>query len=460
MEVACWTALIGLMALGIIPAAWGIYPGRRMGWLLAVPMAAAAMLVFFPEAAAWLFGIDVGAALFMGIELRRLPKREDFRVERQFIRIASLKRRHRMTVRVNNGSGSAWNITVRDDLSPDDGEIPEDLSLRIDPDRSLQWTYHWIPRRRGVVTLRFVHLRIESPWQLWYRLVRVPAQADIHVYPNIRQLEEYALLVRTNRLNLLGVRRIRKWGQDHDFERLRDYTPDDNYRHIEWRATARRRKLTVKDFQTSQSQRLMLLIDCGRMMISRFQDATLLDHALNAALMLAFAALRQGDAVGLICFAERLSALVPPRSGMGQLRHLVRGVFDQQATMVQPRYDQLLGHLAAHCRKRALLVLISNVVDHVSQQQMERFLAAARRRHLTLAVLLRDPALFSPLENIPAVETQAWYRAAAAAVVAQWRADMILALQHAGHLVLDTPPQQLTASLISEYLAVKAAHLL
>ena len=118
----------------------------------------------------------------------------------------------------------------------------------------------------------------------------------------MQQLGQYALLARTNRLSLLGVRRKRRIGQDHDFERLRDYTLDDNYKHIEWRATARRRKLTVKDFQSSQSQRIIFLMDCGRMMTNEAAGLSLLDHALNAMLMLGYVALRQGDSA----WADRL----------------------------------------------------------------------------------------------------------------------------------------------------------
>ncbi|GIW95785.1 MAG: membrane protein [Pirellulaceae bacterium] len=460
MREACWAAWGLLILVGLLPARYSIYPGRRLAWLLGLPVLLAAGTIWMPELAAWLIAADVALAVVLWVDCRRLPRASDLRVERRFVKVASLDRRHEVRLIVASQGRRCWTITVRDDLSPDDGRLPEDLRARIEPGQSIQWRYGWVPRRRGVVYLRAVHVRADSPWKLWYRQLRIVKPAEIHVYPNIRQLAEYALLVRTNRLNLLGVRRVRKWGQDHDFERLRDYTPDDNYRHIEWRATARRRKLTVKDFQISQSQRVMLLLDCGRMMAGSWDGMSLLDHALNAALMLAYAALRQGDSVGLVCFGNELTAFVPPRSGLTHMRQLVRGVFDQQPRMVQPRYDRLLARLGACCRKRTLMVLISNVVDQVSRDGIEQLLASQRRRHLTLAVLLRDPSLFAPLEEPSPPGTRSWYRAAAAAVVAQWRNDMIQKLQHGGHLVLDVSPSRLTSSLISEYLAIKAAHLL
>jgi uncharacterized protein (DUF58 family) len=119
-----------------------------------------------------------------------------------------------------------------------------------------------------------------------------PVPTELHVYPDMKQLAEYALLARKNRLSLLGLRRTRRIGQDNEFERLRDYTLDDNYKFIDWRATARRDKLTVRDFQQNQSQRLIFLVDCGRMMTNQAAGLSLLDHAFNSMLMLSYVARR------------------------------------------------------------------------------------------------------------------------------------------------------------------------
>ena len=190
----------------------------------------------------------------------------------------------------------------------------------------------------------------------------------------MEQLSEYAVLARTNRLSLMGVRHSRKIGQDHDFERLRDYTPDDNYKHIDWRATARRNKLTVKEYQTSQSQRIVFLLDCGRMMTNESAGLSLLDHALNAMLMLSYVALRQGDSVGLICFSDRIHESVPARGGMSQMNHLLHASFDRFPQLVESRYDQAFLHLATRFRKRSLVVLVTNVIDEVNSCQVKRYL--------------------------------------------------------------------------------------
>ncbi|MDX1945623.1 MAG: DUF58 domain-containing protein, partial [Pirellulaceae bacterium] len=270
---------------------------------------------------------------------------------------------------------------------------------------------------------------------------------------------EYALLARTNRLSLMGVRRTRKIGLENDFERLRDYTPDDNYKFLDWRASARRRKLTVKDFQTSQSQRIIFLLDCGRLMTNEAAGLSLLDHSLNAMLMLSYVALRQGDSVGMIAFADRILSFVPPRGGMNQMNQLLHASFDRFPELVESRYDEAFLYLATHCKKRSLVVLISNVIDEVNAHQIESYLGTLVGRHLPLGVLLRDHRLFDAADLEPASDEQL-YRAAAAAEILTWRHQVLRDLEHHGVLSLDVFPEDMTAPLVNSYLEIKARHLL
>jgi uncharacterized protein (DUF58 family) len=293
----------------------------------------------------------------------------------------------------------------------------------------------------------------------WQRLLEYDVRSLLNVYPDMVQLEEYAVLARTNRLSQIGVRRTRRVGQDHDFERLRDYTLDDNFKHMDWRATARRNKLTVKDYQASQSQRLIFLVDCGRMMTNEASGISLLDHSLNAVLMLSYVALRQGDSVGMLCFADDILRYVPPRGGHSQMNHLLHASFDRFPQLVESRYDQAFLYLASHCRKRALVVLISNVIDEVNAHQIEQYLGSLVGRHLPLGVLLRDRRLFEAVDA-PDVRGEAIFRAGAAADILLWRNQVIRDMESRGVLSLDVFPEDMTAPLVNRYLNIKARHLL
>lgn len=460
LHTLAWALLVCLTAAVFLPAVRSTYPSYRMAGALAATAIVSLALLFWHGAVAWLCAVELLGVGVLVWDAVRLPPPGAFRAERRLARVASLNRRHHITVILQSNSARSWHATLRDDLSEDMGLLPADVALVVPAQQSLQWQYTWTPQRRGSYRLERVHVKIRSPLGFWHRYYRLPAISEVHVYPNIRQLDEFSLLARTNRLSLLGVRRSRRWGEDHDFERLRDYTRDDNYRHIDWRATARRRRLTVKVYQSSQNQRLMLMVDCGRMMVSQSGTMSLVDHALDAALLLAYCALQQGDAVGLMCFSDRVAACVPPRSGRRHMRLLMHAAFDQRAACVESRYDAAFMQLKSLCRKRALVVLITNVVDRVNAQQIERYLGVERERHLTMAVLLRDPALYGwlPAERPARAGSPEWYRAAAAADIALWRDQVVTQLSRDGHLVLDVTPEGLRAELISQYLRIKAAH--
>ncbi len=374
-------------------------------------------------------------------------------------RIASLQKPHPVRLVIGNRSTRALSIGVRDDVPAECRAEPAQFGLRLPPQSRSTVAYALEAERRGDFRLEAVYLRLASRLGFWQRYLRVPAASVLHVYPDMRQLREYALLARTNRLSLLGVRRTRRIGQDNEFERLRDYTLDDNYKYIDWRSTARRGKLTVKDFQANQSQRVLLLLDCGRMMSGTSGGISLVDHALNAALMLSYVALNRGDSVGLLCFADEIERFVPPRGGMNQMNRILHATFNRFPRMVESRYDQAFVYLNSRCRKRSLVILMTNVIDEVNANQVGQYLTRLVGRHLPLAVLLRDHALFDAAAE-PIVDDPSLYRAAAATEIVNWRRSVLADMERQGVLAIDTFPEQMTAPLVNRYLEIKARHLL
>jgi len=448
-------------ALPLVLLAWlaSVYPTRRLVLLGLVPCAISFSLLAAPEMLWLLVGLDVMLGVVVLADLATVPARGAFSADREAGRVASLRKRHPVTLIVSNHSSRAARVWIRDWVPHRLCPSPEEFFAPL-PGRS-RATFQYVlrPSRRGAFTIGPVHLRIPSRLGFWQRMLLCPVQSVIHVYPDLKQLAQYALLARTNRLRLLGVRRARRVGQDHDFERLRDYAVDDNYKHIEWRATARRQKLTVKEFQSSQSQRIVFLLDCGRMMTNEAAGLSLLDHAMNASLMLAHVALRRGDAVGMICFSDEIHSFVPVRSGMNQMNRLLHACFDRFPRLVESRYDEAFRYLGSRVRKRTLVILVTNVIDEVNAHQVERYLGNLVGRHLPLGVLLRDRRLFEAVELAQPHGSGLW-RAAAAAEILAWRHQVITDLQGRGVLALDVFPEDMTAPLINRYLEIKARHLL
>jgi uncharacterized protein (DUF58 family) len=301
---------------------------------------------------------------------------------------------------------------------------------------------------------------VSSRLGLWQRAVVWPARTEIRVYPDVRQIARYTVLARRDRLSTLGVRRTRKLGTDNEFERLRDYMEGDEPRHMDWRATARRRKLTVRAHQVNQSQRLVFLIDCGRMMAGDTGGGlSPLDHALNAMLLLAHVALIRGDQVGLLAFSDRVRAYVPPAGGARRIERLVHSVHNVFPELVEPRYDRAFVELERRYRKRSLVILITNLFDDVNAQIVADHLGILVGRHLPLLVLLRDHDLFALAEGAPD-EGRRFYQGAAAAALLNARERTLAGLRGRGVLTLDVFPDDMTAPLVNRYLHIKARHLL
>ena len=453
--------LLGLLALPfVLLARFGrIYPHAPLVILLLGPCALSLGLLIWPDIILVIAALDLLVLLVALFDLLTLPRAGDFAAERAMLRIASLRKKHRVDLFLSNLSTRTRQVWVRDDLPQEFAPEEEEFNLLLGPRSRTTVTYEFEPERRGAFSMERVHFRVRSRLGLWQRYLNYEAKSTVHVYPDMKQLSEYAVLARTNRLSLMGVRRTRRVGQDHDFERLRDYTLDDNYKHIDWRSTARRGKLTVKDFQTSQSQRLMFMIDCGRMMTNESEGLSLLDHAFNAMLMLSYVALKQGDSVGMTCFSDRIHNYLPPGGGMGQMNHLLHASYDRFPDLVESRYEEAFLHLNSHCRKRSLVILVTNLVDEVNAMQVDRYLSAIVGRHLPLGVVLRDHELFNAVDHIqPGRENL--FKAAAAADILSWRHQVLADLEYRGVRAVDVYPEDMTAPLINHYLDIKARHLL
>ena len=372
------------------------------------------------------------------------------------------------------------------------GRSKETLEYRI------VWT------RRGEFQFDFISARFTSPLKCWRKIRRFESVTQFRVYPNVCQLTQMELISRKSKLSMLGVRRTRRVGQDEEFERLRDYAYGDQFKFIDWKATARRNKITIRDFQSTRNQRVIIALDAGRMTLNASNGITLFDHALNSALALAYVALKQGDEVGFMVFSNNVKKFVPPRGGGAQINALIRAVFDVFPERVESRYDRAFAYLKRNVTKRSLVALITNALDERTSTQIEQTATNLLGAHLPLTVFLREHSLFDAVdrfnefernvrgkreenallarfskqyrETAPTeeIERLLWnqddeassepddlfFRAGAAAEILLWRRKTILTLESKGALTLDVFPENAAAPLINKYLEIKARRLL
>jgi uncharacterized protein (DUF58 family) len=256
-----------------------------------------------------------------------------------------------------------------------------------------------------------------------------------------------------------GVRRTRIRGGGREFASLRDYTPDDELRVVDWKATARRGKLIARTFEAERSQDILLLIDLGRLMRQEIAHTQKLDHVVNSALMLAHVVAQADDRVGLLTFADEARAWLPPRKGRAQTNDILQALYSARAEIVESDYRAAFRFLSARWRKRSLVVIFTDLSDPESSGMLLAEIAQLGRTHLVVCVLVSDPLVGERARQMPRDASQVYEKAVAEEVLSD-RSSALALLQKRGVLVVDAEPSELSAELVARYLMVKNRALL
>jgi uncharacterized protein (DUF58 family) len=379
-------------------------------------------------------------------------------VDRQAPVIFSVGRPNLVTVHLRNRSGRALRGTFADDPLEACDPVGNPGVFELPPHGTTAVRYEIVPSRRGPRDFGAVTVRYPSPLGLVARQERVPLEANVDVYPDVHAARALELLRRQGRQDArLGSLRVR--GGDTEFERLRPYQVGDEIRHVDWRASARRDDLTVRQFQAESNQNVIFALDVGRSMRGDTGGLTAIDHALNAALLTADVALRGGDKAGLMVFDEVPRQFVPPTGGRAGGRRLTRAVYALEAGLGATDYQAAMGYLRAQVRVRSLFIVFTNLLDPRSAKELAASVKGLLPRHLPLCVLLRDTDV-EALATAPVTTVDDLYVRGAAAESLAWRDSLIRGLRNSGALVLDAKPGDLTPELVKGYLDVKARRLL
>jgi uncharacterized protein (DUF58 family) len=434
-------------------------PSIRFVLLALVPLLFGVVSALEPESIWPMLIADAALAVLAALDAV-LGRPVLVRAEREPPRIFSVGRANLVRLHLGSRSRRELVVLVNDDAAP--GLVTQGLpkTVTLPAHGHAEVTYHVRPDRRGLYELGDHHLRWQTPLGLWWRQVRVASRHPVRVYPDVQAVRTYELLARQSLENRL-VRTVRLRGGENEFEALRDYQRDDEYRAIDWKATARRQKLITREYQQERNQSVLCLLDCGRLMTAESLGLSQLDHALNAVLMLSHVATRAGDQVGLCAFDARVRAYLPPQGGRRAAQRVIAASYDIHAQIVETDFEAAYGFLSQRLRKRSLVVLFTQVVDDVSAREVVRTVHGLGPRHLPLAVLFRDEALDRMAEpRRPPGKPAELYQRAAAAEAILWRDHLVRDLQEAGALVLHVSPRKLTLSLINRYLRIKAQRLL
>lgn len=329
----------------------------------------------------------------------------------------------------------------------------------VPPGAAASFRYSTRPTARGQYRFGTVALRWRTPLGLLWRQRTLQLAEDVAVYPNMMEVEKYDLLARRGMLREMGLRSARLIGRGTEFESLRDYQPDDDYRRINWKATARRHRPITTLFETERSQRLIIMLDLGRMMLTRVGELTRLDSAVNTALLLSYVALARGDRVGLLSFAEGVQAYTPPRRGRSQFLRILEQLYAVRAQPVESNYSEAFARLRLDLRGRALIALFTDLGDPDVARLIARHLMLLARHHLPLCVTLSDPSVQEWANLVPSASRELYGKVVAGRMLEE-RALVLDELRQAGVLTVDVPADQLTPATINRYLELKERALL
>lgn len=417
---------------------------------LAVLAALAGLPLLLPDLAWLALGLDIFLVAVVAVDL--LCSRRRVEVARKLPPVFALGTANPVRLEVRS-PGSPVTLAFRDDLPGQIERVVPEPVLTVGGEEWQEIEYRVRPLRRGQYAVGPLHVRYRSLLGLWRVRHTFPDTAPAKVYPNLHEMRRWELALRHGR-TLEGQRRTRQRGQGTEFESLREYQPGDQFRAINWHATARSGQLMTTLYQVDRSQPIMLLIDCGRQMLPRAAGLTRLDHALNAALLLATVAAERGDASGLMLFGGEIKGFMPPRKGRGQALAMMEAIYDLEPEHVEPDYRRMLAWFRTKHKKRSLVVLFTDLTDPESSLGLAEHLVALAHQNLVMLVCLTDPDLLRLAGEAPS-DRQALYRQAAALEVLAQREETKARLAAAGVLVVDLPPAEFSAAVVNRYLLIK-----
>ena len=329
----------------------------------------------------------------------------------------------------------------------------------LQPNEGKTISYHLRPTRRGVYSYGQIRVFVTDKIGLLSRRYTCGQPQDIKVYTSYLMLHRYELLAMSDNLTELGIKRIRRVGHQTEFEQIKEYVKGDDYRTINWKASARRHELMVNVYQDERSQQIYSVIDKGRVMQQAFRGMTLLDYAINASLVLSYVAMRKEDKAGLVTFDEHFDTFVPASKQPGHMQTLLEKLYSQQTTFGETDFSALCVHLNKHVNKRSFLVLYTNFASISSMNRQLAYLQQLNRQHRLLVVFFEDADLKAYIES-PARDTEDYYRHVIAEKFAFEKRLIVSTLKQHGIYSLLTTPENLSIDVINKYLEMKSRQLL
>ena len=361
---------------------------------------------------------------------------------------------------VSNTNDRDLFLRIKDEYPPGMRlEERREAEMYLDAHETGEFSYLLTPPKRGKYEFGKTAVRFRSKLNLVWCQASLGEPQTVKVYPNMRRAREIELRALGARSFLAIQRRAVRRGEGREFESMRDYVRGDELRHISWTATARRNRLTTRQYQIERDQTVMIALDGGRLMTGRVGDETKFDTAIHASLALMSASARAGDNCGLAVFGRRVKKYLPPKRGLEHIDAVLEALHDMEPELIEPSYARAFQFIASNSKKRAFVVILTDLVDKESSKELINSLKLLRPRHLPLVVTIGDRDLNTTVSKRPENIKDVFTQSAAEEIIHQ-REQALRLVESLGGLALDVTTQTLGPKLLETYLRVKERGLL
>lgn len=400
------------------------------------------------------FAYDVAVLLLVALDALSTRRGLKVRVQREMPARLSVGVKNRIVLLLENLGSGRWQVLVRDEPPARFPAEPALLPAALPAHAWVRLEYQLIPDERGNFSFGDIHLRCRGRFGLCWVDRTFSAAEVVQVYPNLLEVRRYEALVRTTLVRTGGYHQKRMPGAGKEFSHFRDYTVDDDFRHINWSATARRAKPITSVYESEHSQDIIFCLDAGRMMAARVGRLSKLDHAINAVLMLTHVSQRFQDNLGLLVFSHTVHLYLPPAKGRAQYARFLQALYTIQPELCYVDYRQAFEHLIKRHPKRALTMVFTDLLDDVVSAEYRDAIRLLKRFHLPLTLAVADVPLQQLARRTPQTVTDL-YEIQTARDLLHGRTELLRGLERQGVMVVDTVPEQLTVDAVNKYLALK-----
>jgi len=439
---------------------FSIQPRPRFYWMFAIIAGILALSFSLP----WMFlpaqiilavamAISAGEVLMLLIQPLRIPS------TRTVANILSLGNEQQVTIALRNTSNTLLYAEIIDELPFQFQKRDLSFSAQLPPRETIKLHYKIRPTIRGVYEFGFLNVLVRTRLGLFSMHIISGQEQTVSVYPSILDMKQIELSAFNSLMHSGGIRKIRRIGHSYAFEQIKEYVSGDEFRSVNWKATGRRGKLMVNQYEDERSQQIFSVIDQSRVMQLPFNGLTLLDYSVNAALAISNIALRKHDKAGLMQFSSKTASIIPAERSRSQMKRLLETLYSVKVADSEPNYELLYTRIRAGISQRSLLFLYTNFESTYALERALPLLRRISKAHLLVVVFFENTEV-ADLSGIEAKSLEEIYVQTIARKHIGTKLQLVQTLRQHGIQTVYTRPEELSVQVVNKYLELKSRGML